>query len=552
MLTFPHFEPRYPRTEWTLPAILERQARERPDAPFLQWTDANAPLSYAEVNAYANRIAHGLSTLDINPGDHVAIFLPNCLEYPLFWFALNKIGAVEVTIGDASRGNFLRHPLALSKARMVLTTPGLAARIAELEDELPLIERVILLDDPEEGEVAPPRFARMAASGFNEMLAEREDNPGVAVSHRDSAAVLFTSGTTGPSKAVMIPHSQLYFFAEEMIQVCKLTEDDVYLTGFPFFHANAQLESIYPALAMGIRCVLYRKFSASDWIGRIRRSGATVTNLLGATMAFVAAQPERDDDRDHELRCVFAAPVPEALTARVLERYGIEAATTGFGQTEIAMPFLSPWGEPIPAGACGVLLDQWYEVMLADPATGEAIDGAGAGELLLRHKVPGIISDGFLGMPDKTVEAWHGLWFHTGDVVKRDAEGWYYFVDRLKDTLRRRGENISSFEVEDVVRSHPAVAECACIGVPADEEGGEDEVMVFVVAAEGEIVDPANVISWCETRMPGYAIPRYIDVIDELPKTPSEKIKKGDLRTRGVTATTWGRAANTTPERAAS
>ncbi len=539
--TFPHFEPRYPREQWILSHILEDQVRRRPDAPFLQWTDENPPLSFAEVNRYANRIAHGLSGLGIGHGDFVAIFLPNCLEYPLFWFGLNKLGAVEVTVGDASRGNFLRHPLALAKARMVLTTPGLAARIAELEDELPNLERVILLDDPEEGDEPLPAFSRMAVSRFDDLLSSREDNPDVRLSPRDAAAVLFTSGTTGPSKAVLIPHSQLYFFAEEMIQVCNLTEDDVYLTGFPFFHANAQLESIYPAMVMGMRCVLYRKFSAGDWIGRIRRSGATVTNLLGATMAFIAAQTVRDDDRDHNLRCIFAAPVPEALTARVLERYGIAAATTGFGQTEIAMPFLSPWGEPIPAGACGVLLDQWYEIMLADAVTGDAIEGPGSGELLLRHKVPGIISDGFLGMPEKTVEAWHGLWFHTGDLIRRDENGWYYFMDRLKDTLRRRGENISSFEVEDVVRSHPAVAECAVVGVPADEEGGEDEVMAFVVPAAGHQADPADVIAWCETRMPGFALPRYIDVIAELPKTPSEKVKKGELRTRGVTATTWDR-----------
>jgi crotonobetaine/carnitine-CoA ligase len=311
------------------------------------------------------------------------------------------------------------------------------------------------------------------------------------------------------------------------------------MTGFPFFHANAQLESIYPAMVMGMRCVLYRKFSASDWLGRIRRSGATVTNLLGATMAFVVAQPATADDRNHRLRCIFAAPVPEKLCAVIADRFGVEAITTGFGQTEIAMPFLSPWGHPIPPGACGVLLDQWYDVAIADPETGEPLDGAVTGELLVRPKLPGVISDGFLGMPDQTLEAWRDLWFHTGDAMRRDSGGWYYFVDRLKDTLRRRGENISSFEVEDVVRSHPGVAECAVVGVPADEDGGEDEVMVFVVAADAAGVEPAELIAFCRSRMPAFALPRFVEFIDELPKTPSEKIKKGDLRKRGVTARTW-------------
>jgi crotonobetaine/carnitine-CoA ligase len=540
--TFPHFEPTFPREHWVLPHILEHHATTRPNAPFLQWTDAEAPLSFAEVNAIANRIAHGFAALGIGKGDKVALFLPNCLEYPLLWFALNKLGAVEVTIGDSFRGQFLRHPLQLSEARLIVTTPELSWRLAEVEADLPMLQGAIILNDEEYASAAQSaEFAHLRKHPFAVLETDNSANPGVAVSPRDLAAVLFTSGTTGPSKAVLMPHRQIYFFAEEIIQVCRLTSDDVYMTGFPFFHANAQMESIYPALVMGIRCVLYRRFSASDWIGRIRRSGATITNLLGATMAFVAAQPEQDDDRDHKLRCIFAAPVPDSLCSTITERFGVPDITTGFGQTEISMPFLSPWRQVIPAGACGVLLDQWFEVLIADPETGEPLDGLETGELLVRPRVPGVISDGFLGMPDKTLEAWRDLWFHTGDAVRRDAEGWYYFVDRLKDTLRRRGENISSFEVEDVVRSHPAVAECAVVGVPADEDGGEDEVMVFVVPVAGQSVDPVDLIAFCRPRMPPFALPRYIDFVAELPKTPSEKVKKADLRKRGVTVTTWDR-----------
>jgi len=542
LLTFPHFEPRFPRPHWSLPVVLEHQARACPDAPFLQWTDAGTPLTFAETNARVNRLAHGLAAAGIAHGDKVALFLPNCLEYPLIWFALNKLGAAEVTIGDSFKGQFLRHPLALSRARLVVTTPELAHFLAEVEANLPDLESVVLLDDPHSPAV-PPRFRRVRARTYDSLVSDNTADPGITVGPRDLAAVLFTSGTTGPSKAVLMSHAQIYFFSEEIIQVCRLTADDVYLTGFPFFHANAQLESIYPALIMGIRCVLYRKFSATDWIGRIRRSGATVTNLLGATMAFVAAQPMRNDDRDHRLRCIFAAPVPEKLCAEIQQRYGIGAITTGFGQTEIAMPFLSPWGVPLPSGACGVLLDQWFDVAIADPETGEPLCGEATGELLVRPRLPGVISDGFLGMPEKTLETWRDLWFHTGDAVRRDAQGWYYFVDRLKDTLRRRGENISSFEVEDVVRSHPDVAECAVVGVPADEDGGEDEVMVFIVAVAGAALDPAGLLAFCTPKMPAFALPRFVEVIAELPKTPSEKVRKEELRKRGVTTTTWDRMA---------
>lgn len=541
--TFPRFVTHFPQRHWVLPQILEQQAATRADHPYLQWTDAGKPLSFSEVNIQVNRLAHGLAAMSVKHGDLVAIFLPNCLEYILIWFALNKLGAAEVTIGDSFKGGFLRHPIALSKARLIITSSGLAHRIAEVEEQLPDLSHVILWDDEMESGTLPPNFVRLTTSLYADLAVARDDNPAVPVDPRDLAAVLFTSGTTGPSKAVLMSHSQIYFFAEELMQVVRLGKDDVYLTSFPFFHANAQLESVYPALIAGIRCILYRKFSASDWLGRIRRSGTTVTNCLGATMAFIASQPSAADDREHHLRCVFAAPAHPGLSQIFNERFGISQVVTGYGQTEISMPFLSPWGVPIPAGACGVLLDQWFEVALVNPDTGEIASGAGTGELWVRHKVPGTISDGFLAMPEKTLEAWRDLWFHTGDLMRRDGSGWFYFVDRLKDTLRRRGENISSFEVEEVINSHPAVAECAVIAAAADEDGGEDEVMVCVVLEAGLMLDPADLIAYCEPRMPGFALPRYVDFIDALPKTPSEKVRKNELRKRGVTSATWDRLA---------
>ncbi|MFZ4603646.1 MAG: AMP-binding enzyme, partial [Caulobacterales bacterium] len=239
------------------------------------------------------------------------------------------------------------------------------------------------------------------------------------------------------------------------------------------------------------------------------------------------------------LRCIFAAPTPAQLCAEIKERFSVEKITTGFGQTEIAMPFLQPWDETPPPDSCGAVVTQWFEVELADPTTGDFLKGPGTGELLIRHREPGIISDGFLGMPEKTLEAWRDLWFHTGDAMRRDADGWYFFVDRLKDTLRRRGENISSFEVENTVREHPLVAECAVVGVPADEQGGEDEVMVFVVLNPGAALDPAEMIEFCRPRMPKFALPRFVQVVSSLPQTPSGKVQKAKLREHGVRADTW-------------
>lgn len=215
----------------------------------------------------------------------------------------------------------------------------------------------------------------------------------------------------------------------------------------------------------------------------------------------------------------------------------------GFGQTEISNVFMTPHGARRPDGASGVLVDQWFEVRLADPETGLDVPEGETGELLVRPKAPGIICSEYLGMPEKTVETWRDLWFHTGDGLRRDADGWYYFVDRVKDALRRRGENISSFEVEAGVRSHPAIAECAVVGVRADEAAGENEVMAYVVLRQDAHATPEEIAAWCDRQLPAFMVPRYIDFLDALPLTPSEKVRKKELRERGVTATSWDRYA---------
>lgn len=539
MITFPHFEPHFPRDRWTLPHVLEHQARVRADKPFLNWKDGGRPWSFAETNGIANRIGHGFAAKGVGKGGMVGLLLPNCPEFIFLWFGLAKIGAVEVVISDAYKGSFLAHPLKLSKARIVVTTAALAARLVEIEDDLADLESIYLV--PTEDDVPPPAFRRIAVGKYEDLLSDNEENPGVVVTPRDPAAVLMTSGTTGPSKGVLMPHSQFYFFAEEDVQLTRLTENDVYMTGFPLFHGNAQFLTVYPSLIAGGQVALYPRFSASDWAGRARRSGATVTNLLGATMSFILAQPPSADDRAHKVRTIYAAPLAPALGRQFVERFGPINFVDGFGQTEISNVFMTPFGAERPDGASGVLVDQFYDIRLADPETGLDVPEGQTGELLIRPKVEGIICSEYLGMPEKTVETWRDLWFHTGDGLRRDENGWYFFVDRVKDALRRRGENISSFEVEAGVRSHPDVVECAVVGVRADEAAGEDEVMAFVVLKDGAAVDPAGIAAWAESKLPAFMVPRYIEFVSALPLTASEKVRKKELRERGVTPATWDR-----------
>ncbi|MES2483496.1 MAG: AMP-binding protein [Pseudomonadota bacterium] len=539
MLAFPHFEPAFARTDWVLHRVLEQQARDRGALPFLQWEDAK-PLSFDEVNREVNRRAHGFASLGVRRGDVVVLFMANSLDYVLTWFALNKIGAVEAPINTAYLGRFLEHQVNICDARMMVADAALLQHVQGSIGKMPALKTLVVRGLAGS---AAPTVGDCRMVDFDTVRADDDANPGVAVAPGDIAAIMFTSGTTGLSKGVLMPHGQLYLFAQIDVEAVRLTADDVYVTGLPFFHANSQLLTIYPCLIAGALCVLYEKFSATQWVERLHASGATVANSLGVMLPFVFAQPPTPRDRGHRLRRMLSAPTPYGILEDFKSRFGVEEFGEGFGQTEICCPIMAPLGRGVerPQGAAGLLLDQWFDVRIVDPETDEELPVGQVGELILRPKMPWTINAGYVNMPQETHRAWRNLWFHTGDGVKRDAQGWYYFVDRLKDSLRRRGENISSFEVEAPIREHPAVAEVAVVAVPSEHEGGEDEVKACIVAHPGALADPADIVAWCEGRLPAFAIPRYIEFLDSFPKTPSEKVQKSVLRSAGITAATWDR-----------
>ena len=548
-LYYPHFTPRFDRRHWTLPYVLEYQAQTRADEIFLSWGHEGRTWSYVEMNLQVNRLANGFLEQGMHKGDYVALFLSNCPEFILVWFALSKIGAIELALSDAYKVEFLVRPMQLSKAKWVITNTSLVQGIVGCAAALEHLEAVVLTDAVSVPEEIAQHFPEQRVLPLDLIYSTNEGNPGIDVSPDDPAAVLMTSGTTGPSKGVVMRHSQLYFFAEEDVQLTRLTADDVYMTGFPLFHGNAQFLTVYPCLIAGARCVLYPKFSASKWSERAHYSGATVTNLLGATMSFILDAPSNDFDRNHSVDRIYAAPLAPQLADDFSARFGVSDFVDGFGQTEISNVFMTPPGGPRPPGASGVLVDQWFEIRLVDTETGEDAEEGEAGELWVRPRVPGIIAHEYLGMPEQTVEAWRDLWFHTGDAMKRDRDGWYYFVDRVKDSLRRRGENISSFEVERAVLSHPRVAQCAVVGVKADEQAGEDEVLACIILDCSDAMDFGSLISHCEERLPRFMVPRYIDVMSSLPLTATEKVRKKELRARGITVSTWDRDAEVVKSR---
>jgi crotonobetaine/carnitine-CoA ligase len=461
----------------------------------------------------------------------VLIMAANSGELVLSWFGAALAGMAEVPINTAYAGSFLEHQVRTTAPRVAVVDPQFAERFADGSDAYATIEAFFVLGDGEERDAA---IALLGDAGFvARPWSALEATAPVElpeVRAQDLACVLFTSGTTGLSKGVMMPHAHMAFFAQEGASLTRLTDEDVYMCVGPLFHGNAQFLAAYPALLAGARFVLQERFSASRWVDQLRASGATVTNFVGVMMDWTWKQPARPDDADNALRCVFAAPTASSIVDGFRERFGIDAFVESFGLTETSMPFLSPYGEERPAGAAGLLVDEWFDVRLVDPGTDREVAVGEVGELLVRTKQPWTMSAGYYGMPEKTAEAQRNLWFHTGDALRRDEEGWFSFVDRFKDAIRRRGENISSYEVEQAVLGHAAVAECAAVAAPAATEAGEDEVAVFVVPLEGAELAEDDLRAWCDARLPAFARPEYVAIVDRLPMTPSGKVRKLELR----------------------
>lgn len=526
------------RALWTTPHVLRRRADTHGGSIALDCPEEARTWTYRDLLDAAERVGTSLLAAGGEPGDRVLILMQNSSMLVRTWLGSHMAGMVEVPINTAYRGQFLEHQTSTVGPRFAVIDGEYAERFVESRHACGTIERFWVAGPDTDRGISILRAAGWAAEPWDGLeAAEPGELP--EVTPRDLASIFFTSGTTGPSKGVMMPQAQMYFFADECVSLTRLTDADTYMATTPLFHGNAQFLAAYPAFVAGARFVLHSKFSASRWIDQVRDSRVTVTNFLGVMMDFVWKQEQRPDDDDNDLRCIFAAPTAYSIIDEFRQRFGVEAFVEVFGLTETSMPILSPYGEARPAGAAGLLVEDWFEIRLVDPDTDEEVGVGELGELAIRPKVPWTCSMGYYAMPDKTAEAWRNLWFHTGDGLRRDEDGWYYFVDRLKDALRRRGENISSYEVEQALLGHPAVTECAVVAVKAEIEAGEDEVMAWMVAAEE--VDPDAFWAWAETRMPGFAVPRFLEFVDELPKTPSERVQKVKLRERGVTATTLDR-----------
>ena len=532
------------KSGWVVGKVLAEQARTRADAPFFQFEDG--PMhTYAQAHALSNRLGNGFAGIDVAFGENVAVMLHNRLDYLWIWFGLNRIGAVHVGINTALKGSFLTHVLANVKSRVGVFEAEFLPWLADIEDTIPHLRIVYVPSDgfDEFADAKIPAFKQIEVRSLDELLAAPDDDILVEVSYKDLGLIMFTSGTTGPSKGAMLPHGHLYLFGHCMELNLGLTPRDHYFICMPLFHAGALLMQAYSTLIAGGSATLMKQFRATTWIDDVRKHRATVTNLLGVMNDFVLSQPPRDNDRDNDLRMICALPVTGETLAALRSRFDVAKFNEVFGMTECNMVASRPLDAPDEAGCSGKVWEEYFDVIVADPETDEPLPQGEVGEILVRPKEPFCFMQGYNGMPERTAETWRNFWFHTGDAGRFDDRGYLWYIDRIKDTIRRRGENISSYEVEAVLLEHPSIGAVAAIAVKAGQ-GGEDEVLACIVLENpAKPPRPEDLLDFCVPRMPYFAVPRYIDYIDEIPTTPTSKIQKYKLRERGLSNTVWDRDA---------
>ncbi|MCW2954348.1 MAG: AMP-dependent synthetase and ligase [Conexibacter sp.] len=524
-----------PVAEQTLPALLERQAAAYGEKPLLRFGEDVR--SYAEVAQGAARAAAVLAEAGVEPGDRVALLAGNRVELLETVLGCAWLGAVAVPLNTALRAASLQHTLVNSEARLLITEAGLLERLAAVE-ETGALERVWVLarTGAEAGEPLPARAGGVEVAPAPPLTGDGPPLPRSGVGPGTTAAILYTSGTTGLSKGVQCPQAQFFHWGIVMGELLELTEDDVLYTCLPLFHTNA-INAFVQALVAGATFVVGERFSASRFWDTVAANDATVTYLLGAMINILWGRPATAADRRHRVRIALSPATPTSLLEPFRERFGVQLIEA-YGSTETNATIGAPADQQRP-GFMGVALRD-FEVGVVDENDAPVPDGS-AGELVLRARHPYAFATGYFAMPEATVTAWRNLWFHTGDRVVRDPDGWIRFVDRLKDAIRRRGENISSYEVERALLEHPDVSAAAVFAVPS--EMAEDEVMAAIVLADGASADPVALTQHLEPRLAYFAIPRFVEFVAELPLTENGKVRKQVLRDAGVRPSTWDREA---------
>ncbi|RNF92143.1 AMP-binding protein [Streptomyces botrytidirepellens] len=506
----------------TVGGLIAARAVEHPDRLALVFEDTE--LTYGALDAAVTDVARGLTSVGATPGDSVGILLPNQPEYLLAWLGAARAGLVEVPINTAYKGSFLDHALRSTGVRVLVTNTALLELVADLPDVPQTLKTVVLLDADRHRRI-PPGVTVHTWSDLLAAGAPATELPRVAP--QDPVAIMLTSGTTGRSKGVVHPHLMPLVAGRECAAQMATTADERLYTCLPLFHGAAQINISMHAFYAGTTVVLGRRFSASRFWDELRTHRATQFNALGSILPMLLAQPPSDRDRDHQVTKVFAAPAPPQVLHPFEERFGVHIVE-GYGLTEIKNVLYNPISDR-KVGSLGLPTES--SVLEIHDEYGNRAAPGQAGEIVYRPRLPNIMFSGYHHDPEATLATMKDLWWHTGDLGCTDEDGYFYFIDRKKDALRRRGENISSHEVESVLLAYPGVVAAAGVGTPS--ELGEDEVLAVVQLEPGHELDFTELFAHCDRSMPHFMVPRYYRIVDQLPVTPNGKVRKHQLRDQG-------------------
>ena len=518
----------YDVRDLTIARVLGKFAQATPDKVYLTEIASGRRYTYRELDAWTDRIAHALQGYGVARGQHTGVFLGNCAEHLALFYALGKLGAVSVPVNTAARGELLRYYLGQSDCETLVVEASLAERAAEVLDQLPRLQRIVIVrtGEGEEGGIEPT--AQRPVANFHAMVDAASPQPFVPaqpVRCTDLLLIAYTSGTTGPSKGSMLSHAAALTYGTSAAETQGYRASDIFYVCLPLFHNNGLLAASGAALVCGASVVLSRRFSVSKFLGEIREHRATITNFLGAMSSFLWSQPPSPSDDDHCLRLVSMAPTPK-YAAEFERRFGL-CAMNNYGLSDYGMATsFTQWD---PRGKLGSIgrPRRGVQVKIVDDDDFEVPDGE-VGEIVLRMDDPWRGTMGYYKMPEATLASRRNLWFHTGDRGVRDADGYFWFVDRKKDCIRRRGENISAFEVEQIIATHPEVGDAAVF--PVATATNDEEVAAVIVRKPGSTLDELALVAHCQKNMAYFMVPRYIQFRDAMPTTMSQKVEKFKLR----------------------
>jgi crotonobetaine/carnitine-CoA ligase len=514
----------------TVAGQLFERAGSEGDKLLMSFEDAE--VTYAQMEQRATAVANGLSKLGIGHGDTVCCLMRNSAEMLYVWFGASKLGAIFAPINTAYLGEYLKHQLRTARTKVIVTDPDLAGEVLKIAAEVEGLAHVVVRG--ESTDLDPSAGLTLHTTGS--LLAHDENvlHTSYTPAWTDPGSIIFTAGTTGPSKGVVMTQNYLVRVAQQIWEQRNGQPDDCVYSPLPLFHLNAMTLTVLGPITAGARGALDQRFSVSRFWDQVRHYGGTQINILGSMLVMLWNLPPAPSDIDNPARAMLCVPVPPEIFHPFEERFGLRLLVA-YGLSEAVPVLVSSWDDPPPLGSAGKA-NPLFDVKLLNDDDEEVPVGE-VGEIACRPLEPHVMFEGYYDDPAATQRVWRNLWFHTGDLGRQDEAGFLYFLDRKKDYLRRRGENISSFEVEQAIQTHPAVAEAACHAVAS--EFAEDDVKACVVVSQGAELSHEDLMDHCVANIPYFAVPRYLEIMEDFPRNPVGRVLKYQLRDRGVTEETW-------------